>query len=100
MDLTLTSKGQTTIPKEVREHLGVKPGDKVKCVLLPDGRAYLLPKRPLESLKGILHRPGRKPVTVEEMNEAIGRHVAEDDRRIVSEYNRDAAKAKVKARKR
>lgn len=81
MDLTLTSKGQTTIPKEVREHLGVKPGDKVKCVLLPDGRAYLLPRKSVMEVSGILHQPGRRPVSVKQMNEAVAQAAFEADQR-------------------
>lgn len=77
MDITLTSKGQATIPKEVREHLGVAPGDKVKCVTLADGRVYLLPKRPLSSLKGMFKGRVKKAVTIEEMNEAVRKKAVE-----------------------
>jgi antitoxin PrlF len=73
MQSTLTSKGQATIPKEVREHLGIKPGDAVKYFLLPDGRAYILPVAPLSSAKGAVKgRPRRKkPASTEEMNQAV-----------------------------
>lgn len=81
MDLTLTSKGQTTIPKEVREHLGVKPGDKVKCVLLPDGRVYLLPRKSASEVSGMLHRPDQRPISVKQMNEGISQAAFEADRR-------------------
>ena len=77
MDLTLTSKGQATIPKEVREHLGVKPGDKVKCVTLPDGRVYLLPKKPLSSLKGMFKGRVKRAVMIEEMDAGIRQKAAE-----------------------
>ena len=36
MDATITSKGQTTVPKPVRDHLGLKPGDKVRFFIAPD----------------------------------------------------------------
>ncbi len=52
---TITSKGQVTIPVEVRRHLGLKQGDKVVFVLEPEGRVRLMaPKYPtIESLRGI-----------------------------------------------
>jgi len=70
MESTLTVKGQATIPKAIREHLGLKPGDRVKFFVHPDGTVVLLPKRPVSALRGIV-KPRRKPVTVEEMNEAV-----------------------------
>ena len=69
MESTLTSKGQATIPKAVRDHLGLKPGDRVKFFIHPDGTAVLLPKLPASSLRGIL-KSRRQPVTIEQMNEA------------------------------
>lgn len=70
MESTLTSKGQMTLPKAAREHLRVKPGDRVKIFALPDGTVVLLPKRPISSLRGILKYQG-PPVTLEEMDDAI-----------------------------
>lgn len=68
---TLTSKGQTTIPKEVREYLHLKPGDRMEFVIEPDGRVVLLPATlDVIELKGILPTSAR-PVTLEEMDEAI-----------------------------
>jgi len=66
----ITVKGQTTIPKTIREHLGLKPGDHVKFFVHPDGTVVLLPKLPVTALRGILKRP-RRPVSVERMREAI-----------------------------
>ena len=66
MESTLTSKGQATIPREVRDALQIGPGDKVKFFVHPDGRVYLLPMRPLQSLKGILRSD--RHVTIEEMD--------------------------------
>jgi antitoxin PrlF len=71
MESAMTVKGQATIPKAIREHLGLKPGDRVKFFLHPDGSVALLPKRPIAALRGILKRRRRRPVTLEEMNEAI-----------------------------
>ena len=70
MESAITKKGQATIPKEIRDHLRLKPGDRVKFFLHPDGSVVLLPKLPVTALKGIAKRQ-RSPVTVEEMNEAV-----------------------------
>ena len=68
---TLTSKGQTTIPKAVRRHLGLKPGDKIRFLVEDDGRVMLLPATlHLRDLRGSLPKPS-KPVSIERMNEAI-----------------------------
>jgi antitoxin PrlF len=70
MDSAITTKGQATIPKAIREHLGLKPGDRVKFFVHPNGSVVLLPKLPASALRGILKSP-RKGVTIEMMNEAI-----------------------------
>jgi AbrB family looped-hinge helix DNA binding protein len=71
MDSAITSKGQATIPKAIREHLGLRPGDRVKFFLHPDGSVVLLPKVSVATLRGIV-RPRQRPVTTEAMSEAIG----------------------------
>jgi AbrB family looped-hinge helix DNA binding protein len=74
-DATLTSKGQVTIPKEVREALHVDTGDRVQFFIREDGVVELRPRTiDLKDLFGVLEYEG-KPVTVEAMNEAIGRAV-------------------------
>jgi len=79
---TLTSKGQMTLPKSVRDDLNLKPGDQIE-VVKEGGRYVLRPRnRPAGELYGILHRPGDKAMTTEEMDEALGRALAEDDERI------------------
>ena len=70
MESAITVKGQATIPKAVREHLGLKPGDRVKFFVHPDGTVVLLPKLPVTALRGILKR-SRRPVSMERMGEAI-----------------------------
>ncbi|RMG98477.1 MAG: AbrB/MazE/SpoVT family DNA-binding domain-containing protein [Candidatus Dadabacteria bacterium] len=68
---TLTSKGQTTIPKEVRDYLGLRSGDRIDFVFL-DGRVVLQPAtRDVRELRGCLRKPGRGPVTVEQMAAAV-----------------------------
>jgi antitoxin PrlF len=69
MDSAITSKGQATIPKAIREHLRLKPGDRVKFFVHPDGSVVLLPKLPASALRGIIKSP-RKRVTIEDMSEA------------------------------
>ena len=66
---SITSKGQTTIPKFVREALGVEAGDKVRYVIT-DGDVRLLPLRPISRLFGLLEHHGAV-VTVEEMERAV-----------------------------
>jgi antitoxin PrlF len=69
MESAITVKGQATIPKAIREHLRLKPGDRVKFFVHPDGSVVLLPKLPASALKGII-RLRRERVTVEDMSEA------------------------------
>lgn len=65
-DATLTSKGQTTIPKEIRDSLGMKPGDRMTFTLMPDATVVMRVKSgSLAELAGKLHKKGRKPVPVE-----------------------------------
>lgn len=68
---TLTTKGQTTVPKEVREALGLRAGDRVRYLLLDDGQVRLLRQRPLADLGGMLAQEGRGSVSLEAMEQAI-----------------------------
>jgi len=69
---TLTSKGQVTIPKPVRDFLRVKPGDRLDFVISDDGRVFVRPGTArAEDLKGLLYRPGRRAVSLVEMDAAI-----------------------------
>jgi len=70
MESAITVKGQATIPKAIREHLGLKPGDRVKFFVHPDGSVVLLPKLSASSLRGIIKSRRRRPVTIAEMTEA------------------------------
>ena len=64
-DATLTSKGQTTIPKEIRDSLGLQPGDRMIFTLMPDGTVVLRVKtRSVMDLAGLLRKKGRKPVAI------------------------------------
>ena len=77
---TITAKGQTTIPKAIREHLGLKPGSKMRFLVGHDGRVTILPVLPAAALRGIVKYDG-PPVSIEEMNAGIGEVVAARDKR-------------------
>jgi AbrB family looped-hinge helix DNA binding protein len=65
----MTSKGQVTVPREIRDRLGLKPGDKMAFTMLSDRTVVMRPKtRHLADLAGSLARPGQPKVAVEEMN--------------------------------
>jgi AbrB family looped-hinge helix DNA binding protein len=75
-EATVTSKGQVTIPKQVREHLKVEAGDRVDFVVTDDGDVLLRPaRRDIRELRGLLRKPPR-PASTAEMDAAIGRHLA------------------------
>ena len=68
-DTTLTSKGQTTIPKEIRDSLGMKAGDRMTFTLMPDDTVVMRVKsKSITELAGTLHKKGRKPVPVEQLS--------------------------------
>jgi AbrB family looped-hinge helix DNA binding protein len=72
----LTTKGQVTIPKEVRDHLGVETGDRLSFVVQEDGTVIVKPiTRHVRELGGLLRRPGQRIVSVAEMDQAIARRV-------------------------
>ncbi len=69
---TITSKGQTTIPKKVREYLKLHPGDRIDFVISPDGEVMMRAATlDIRELKGFLYRKGMKPVSTEAMNRTI-----------------------------
>jgi len=83
MFATLTSKGQITLPKPIRERLGLVAGSKLDFVVEADGSLRARPmQRGAAGLFGLLHDPQRTASTVEQMNQAIGAQLADDDRRI------------------
>ena len=74
---TMTTKGQITIPKEIRDALRLKPGDRVDFVLGKDGSALLRPAtRSILDLCGMLKYDG-PPITIEQMDEGIAKAVVE-----------------------
>jgi bifunctional DNA-binding transcriptional regulator/antitoxin component of YhaV-PrlF toxin-antitoxin module len=74
LELTVTAKGQVTLRRAVLDHLGVAPGAKVSVSLLENGRIELVAaaiRDDIKSLRGALRRSGQRPVSLEEMQEAI-----------------------------
>lgn len=72
--LTVTSKGQITLRRDLLQHLGVANGAKLTLHKLPNGRLELeaaQPKGSIADVFGFLRREGQQPVSIEEMNEAI-----------------------------
>jgi len=79
MEATLSSKGQATIPKAVREYLHLKPGDRFKF-FFHEGRVIILPKIPVSRLRGIVPKLDR-PVSLEDIDAAIEAGATERFRR-------------------
>jgi len=65
---TMTSKGQTTIPKEIRDALCLQPQDQIQFTLIADGSVIMrAKKRSIKDMYGLLHDPERKTVAVDDM---------------------------------
>jgi AbrB family looped-hinge helix DNA binding protein len=68
-DATLTSKGQTTIPKEIRDSLRMKAGDRMTFTLMPDATVVMRVKsKSITELAGALYKKGRKTIPVEQLS--------------------------------
>lgn len=67
---TLTSKGQVTIPADVRQRLGLEAGDRIEFIQMDGGYAIKPAIDDVRSLKGLLRKPA-KPVSIDAMNAAI-----------------------------
>ena len=76
MESALTSKGRAVIPKPIRNHLGLKPGDRLRFFIHPDGSVVILPKLPPSALRGFLKHRGR-PASTDEMDHAIAEGATE-----------------------
>lgn len=71
--LTVTGRGQVTFRKDVLQHLGIKPGEKIELDKLPDGRVALRAARPtgkIDGFIGVLAGKTKKIATLEEIHEA------------------------------
>jgi len=68
-EATLTSKGQTKIPKSIRDNLRMKTGDQMSFTLMRDGVVVMRVKnKRVSELAGLLYKKGRKPVPVEHLS--------------------------------
>lgn len=76
---TVTAKGQTTLPRDVRDLLGLAPGDRIRYLVSGDSVRILRPRKAM-SLCGVLRRDG-PPVSLEAMDEAIRRRASLADER-------------------
>ena len=69
---TITTKGQCVVPKKIREYMRLNPGDKIDFVIREDGEVYVRPViMDVRELKGRLKKPGRKPVSLKDMEKAV-----------------------------
>src|SRR5437667_12374914 len=73
VESTITVKGQATIPKAIREHLGLEPGDRVKFFVHPDGSVVLLPKLSASAVRGMVNSRNPRSVTSEQMTAAVAK---------------------------
>jgi AbrB family looped-hinge helix DNA binding protein len=68
----ITAKGQTTIPKEIRDYLHLQAGDRIDFVVEESGKVVVEPATlDVAELEGILHRPGMKALSSEDMKKAL-----------------------------
>jgi antitoxin PrlF len=81
---TITSKGQITLPREVREYLHLSEGDRVEFLIDPADGVRLRPMTgSVKDLAGMLHQPGMRPLSIREIDEAIARFHIEENERIL-----------------
>ena len=81
MESAITVKGQATIPKPIREHLGLQPGDRVKFFVHPDGSVVLLPKVSASAIRGMVKSRALRPMTTGQMTAAVAEAALSRNRR-------------------
>ena len=75
---TMTSKGQITIPKSIRELFHLHAGDRLEFIVENEDRIVVKPATvDISELEGILHNPKQRPVSIEEMDRSMANHIAE-----------------------
>ena len=78
MIATVTDKGQVTLPKAIRDLLNIRPGSRIDFQVTADKKLTAhVQTRGSEGLFGLLHRPGQRTVSIEEMDDAIAAEVRE-----------------------
>lgn len=79
--LSVTARGQVTFRKEVLQHLGVKPGEKIELELLPNGKGIVRAARPtgtIDRFLGVLAGRTKKVASIADLNEAAAKGWAGD----------------------
>lgn len=74
---TVTIKGQTTLPRDVRQALGLHPGDRVRYMILDGGEVRIVRSGPVMALAGLLEGRSTHRATLEEIEQAIAESAAE-----------------------
>jgi bifunctional DNA-binding transcriptional regulator/antitoxin component of YhaV-PrlF toxin-antitoxin module len=80
--LTVTTRGQVTFRRDVLQHLGIEPGEKIELDKLPDGRVALRAMRPagtIDGFLGLLAGKTKKIATLDEISEAAAAGWAEQE---------------------
>lgn len=78
MFATLTSKGQITLPKEIRDRLGLDAGSMLDFEVLPDNTITARAVKPdARRIRGLLKSPHAEALTIQQMDEAVARHLRE-----------------------
>lgn len=75
-ELTITAKGQVTLRKDLLQHLGVRPGDKIAFDKLPNGKIEVKAVKPsghISDVFGMFKKKGRRRLTIAEINEIAAR---------------------------
>jgi bifunctional DNA-binding transcriptional regulator/antitoxin component of YhaV-PrlF toxin-antitoxin module len=75
-ELTVTSKGRISLEKDLLQHLGVHPGERLDARKLPNGKVEISAVRPkgkISDVFGMLKREGQRTVSIDEMNEVIAK---------------------------
>jgi bifunctional DNA-binding transcriptional regulator/antitoxin component of YhaV-PrlF toxin-antitoxin module len=70
--LTVTMKGQVTLKRDLLQHLGIKPGERIDFDKLPNGELRVKAARPTGTIDKFIGRhagKAKKPLTIEDMNE-------------------------------
>ena len=79
LESTVTAKGRTTLPRQVRQQLGLQPGDRIRYIL-SNGEVRLVKARSVMELEGLLSRPDQASVALEAMDQDIKRGALEGSR--------------------
>jgi len=77
LESTLTVKGQTTLPKGIRDGLNLSTGDRIRYIMLDDGQVRLLKVGSVQRLAGMLFNADQKTINLDDMDVAIAQSAVE-----------------------